>query len=115
MSVLETELQAREQRARSGQLRVEVERVEFVILVADVQQSELDFSRAPWKAVTDEGIELPEIIAGQRSRIAFIGLSRPDGFHFAEEAATVVKESVKIYLLQRGADIAVRARAEEAT
>ena len=115
MSVLEIELQAREQRARSGQLRVEVERFEFVIPVADVQQSELDFDRAPWKTVTDEGIELPEIIAGQRSRIAFIGLSRPDGFHFAEEAATVVKASVKIYLLQRGADIAVLARAEEAT
>ena len=66
------------------------------------------------KAITDLGIVLPEIIAGQRSRIAFIGLSRPDGFHFAEEAAAVVKESVKIYLLQRGADIAVRARTEEA-
>ena len=55
--MLEIELQAREQRARSGQLRVEVERIEFVILVADVQQSELDFSHAPWKTVTDDGIE----------------------------------------------------------
>jgi len=112
MNRLEIELQTREQRAGSGQLRVKIERVEFVILIADVQQSELDFGHAPRKAVTDEGIKLPEIIAGQGSRIACIGLSRPDGFHFAEEAARVVKESVKIYLLQGGADVAVRAQAD---
>ena len=70
--------------ARARQVRIQIERIEFVILVPDVQQSHLQLGESSRKAVPGEDIELPEIIARQVGRIASVRLTGPEGIGFSE-------------------------------
>src|SRR6185369_17564076 len=68
----EVELEAGVEGPLARELRIERQRVQFVILVRDVQHADARLGMATPEAIAGKEIELPEFISGQRARVAAI-------------------------------------------
>src|SRR5581483_3114871 len=89
-------------------------RIEFVILVANVEQAKLDLGSSLWEAITDEEVDLPDIVTGHGSRVAMVGLAGPNGLGSSEKAAGMIENSVEPQLLKHGVDLPISGWAEAA-
>ena len=74
---LKIQSQRRRERPAARDFRLQVQRIEPVILVGEIQHAKAEFGAAVWKNVAGENILLPEIIAGQSGRVAVVVLMVP--------------------------------------
>src|SRR5438552_15685544 len=82
---LKVKLETGQQRPFAGQFRVERERIQPVVPVAEVEQTDFELGSPMMKAITDVGIVLPEIIAGNVRRVTAVRLLGPHRVGLAEE------------------------------
>src|SRR5262249_34184486 len=97
---LKVKLETRHQRPFAGQLRIERERIQAVILVGDVQKPNLDLPLPMVEAIANVSVELPEIVAGNVRRVAAIGLLRPDRIKLTEETRGRVVYGEQVNLMK---------------
>jgi hypothetical protein len=79
-SLSEVHSQAHGECSLVGIFLVKVERVQVVILTADVEQSDSQFRLVVKKSVAGERVKLPEIIIWQNWRVTGIALLIPQCF-----------------------------------
>ena len=84
--------------------------IQLVIAIANIQDSQPDFRMAIGEAISDIGVELPEIVAGQSRRVTTIGLGVPKGIHLAEKTTAQITDGVQIQLVQSGFAVLVESR-----
>src|SRR5207247_803730 len=65
--------------AFAWELGIKCQRIEAIVAIGKVENADADFYIAARKAIADEAVELPEIVAGLVWRIAGIALHAPDG------------------------------------
>src|SRR5207249_3163298 len=98
---LEIPLQARHQGAVARQFVVKRQRVQTIMMIAEVKQPQLRLGPALEKAVAHVKVLLPKIVSGKIRRIAPIGLLRPDGVALGEETAAEVAGRLEGQLMKR--------------
>ena len=98
--MLKTKLQAQGERSAARQFVVEIERVEFVILVGDVEQAERDLSFPMRETITDKCIQLPEVIARFSGVVSAVVLRVPMGLGLGVETAGMIVNHDQIHLVE---------------
>src|SRR2546426_97076 len=83
-----------------GQFRVEVQRIEPVVLAREIQESDRQFGSALREAVAGKQIELPEIVTRQVRAVAKVTLRGPQGLRLGKEAGGMVKDRKQVQLVQ---------------
>src|SRR5262245_12705984 len=81
------EFETRVEHPLARELVVERERVQFVVLVGDVQHADSRLSVTPPETVSGEGVELPKLVTAQSRRVAIVVLRCPQRFALGEETA----------------------------
>ena len=99
---LKIKLQAGDERSFPREFEIVGQGIQLVIAIANIQDSQPDFRMAIGEAISDIGVELPEIVAGQGRRVTAIGLGVPKGIHLAEKTAAQITNGVQIQLVQSG-------------
>ena len=95
---LKIDLQAHGERPAAGQFVVKIERVELVVLVRDVEQSEGDLGFPARETVTGKRIELPEGIT-RLTGIVDIVLRVPIGLSLGKETTGMIIDREQIHLI----------------
>src|SRR5262249_55530392 len=89
---LKIEAEADAQGAMAWQLGRQVERIQPIVLIGNIQQGKGGLGVTLIKAITDEGVELPEIIARKARRVTAIRLLRPEGLRASEETRRMIQQ-----------------------
>ena len=87
---LEVQAHPRRQRPLPGQLVVIVERIQFVILIVDVEKAERYVAVVSAKTESGIGVQLENFIAGDVRRITDIALPRPISFEAPEPTGRMI-------------------------
>src|SRR5881394_1739212 len=96
---LEVQAHPRHKGPLARQLVVIVERIQFVVLVVDIQKPERDVAEVSPKSVSRIGIELKNFITGNIRRIANITLSGPVTLQATEEPRRMIIDRENLCLM----------------
>lgn len=86
----------------AGILRVEIERIQSVILIAQIQDADTHLDAALKEPMASEEIELPKIVAGQFDGIPLALLMIPEGFQLREKPAIEEHPEIATELVKGG-------------
>src|SRR5262249_19275475 len=84
-----------------GELLIEIEWIQMIVLAGKVQKSQCEFCPATCETVAAVQVELPEIVTRQTRFVMIIGLPAPVGSCLGEKSAGVIKERVEIESMQQ--------------
>src|SRR5687768_16701115 len=98
----EIEFETRVESTLARKFVVERQRVQFVILVRDVQDPKARLGMTAPEAVAGEEVKLPQIVAFQLGRVTIAVLPCPLRLRLGEESARKIVESRKRNLMQDG-------------
>ena len=100
-----TQLQPGDNGAAAGEIVVINDRVEAIILIAQIQNAGFD-ARAPLpEPIPTDDIEMPEIITGLAGKVFRVFLSIPNRFKAGEEAGGVIEVHMKVQLVEKAFSI----------
>jgi len=83
------------------QFSIKIQRVQLIILIAQIQQADLDLGVSPKETVSSIKIQLPEIVAWQRGSIAVIALQIPVALSASEETGGMIEQGKQGKLVER--------------
>src|SRR5262245_45861641 len=96
----------------AGEFRGDIERVEPIVLVGEVEQTQLNLDTPLEKAVAGEKVELPEIVARKVLHVTAIVLRIPERAELGIETRGMIVKRIKVHLVQYCLQTAARAKIE---